>query len=661
MILAKQRMAPYGAWKSPITPEVLTTRVLHLDRSAQTWIDGDDLYWTEGRPEEDGRSALMRRTPDGAPHELLPRPFNVRSRVHEYGGGEFAVARGVVWFSNFADGRVYRLDPGAKPRPLTPAGQGLRYADFAVDDARRRLFCIREDHGQSGQSLNPTNTLVSFSAERAGRGGRILAAGNDFYAAPRLSPDGKQLAYLTWNHPNMPWDGCELWVAAMRADGMLGRARLVAGGLEESIAQPEWSPAGELYFISDRTGWWNLYRLRKGQIEPLCPTDAEFAAPHWRFAQSTYGFESERRILFTCVREGTWHLAHLDTERRTLDSVETPYTLVAQLRVGRGQAVFAGGSPAQPSAIVRLDLTSGKTQVLRAARELTVDSSYLSSPEAIEFPTASGQTAHAFYYPPRNRDLTGPQGERPPLIVFSHGGPTSAVTNVLDLGKQFWTSRGMAVVDVNYGGSTGYGRDYRNRLREQWGVVDVEDCVRAARFLVERGDVDGNRLAITGGSAGGYTTLAALAFRDTFKAGSSHFGVSELESFARDTHKYESRYLYSLLGRLPEERARYRERSPMHAAHQISAPLMLFQGLDDKIVPPSQAEVIVRALRERQVPVAYVAFEGEGHGFRKAEHIRRTLEAELVFYGQVFGFTPADDVPALEIEHFARRAASARA
>jgi dipeptidyl aminopeptidase/acylaminoacyl peptidase len=656
--MAKPRSAPYGAWNSPVTPELIATKALQL-RSAQTWIDGDDLYWTEGRPEEVGRCAFMCRTHDGTLRDLAPQPFNIRSRVHEYGGGEFAVADGVMWFSNFGDGRVYRLEPGGKPRPLTPAALGYRYADFAVDAARRRVICVREDHGPQGQSRNPTNTLVSFAADRAGRGGRILASGNAFYAAPRLSPDGKQLAYLTWNHPNMPWDGCELWVANVRTDGSLGRARQIAGGPDESIVQPEWSPAGELHFISDRTGWWNLYRWRGGKAQPLCPTDAEFASPHWRFAQSTYGFESERRILFVCTREGAWHLAHLDTEKRTLDSVETPYTYVASLRVSHGHAVFVGGSATLPTAIVRLDLKTGKTHAVRASRELAVDRGYLSTPESIEFPTANGQTAHAFYYPPHNREFTGPAGERAPLIVMSHGGPTSATTSVLDLEKQFWTSRGFAVADVNYGGSSGYGRDYRNRLRGNWGVVDVEDCVRAAEYLIARGDVDGNRLAITGGSAGGYTTLAALAFRDTFKAGSSLFGVSELESFVQDTHKYESRYLYTLIGRFPEERALYRERSPMNSAHRISVPLILFQGLEDKVVPPSQAEVIVQTLRERKVPVAYVAYEGEGHGFRRAENIRRTLEAELSFYAQVFGFTPADAVPPVELEHMAKPLAGA--
>jgi dipeptidyl aminopeptidase/acylaminoacyl peptidase len=656
--MTKPRIAPHGAWQSPITPELITAKALRLERSAQTWIDGDDVYWTEGRPVEGGRSALMRRTPDGALHELAPPPFNVRSRVHEYGGGEFAVTEGIVWFSNFADGRVYRLEPGTKPHALTPAGLGYRYADFAIDRARRRVMCVREDHGPEGQSLTPNNTLVSFAADRAGRGGRIIVSGNDFYAAPRLSPDGKQLAYLTWNHPNMPWDGCELWVATVRSDGSLGRAHQIAGGLEESVVQPEWSSSGELHFISDRTGWWNLYRWRDGQAQPLCATDADFAAPHWRFAQSTYAFESARRILFACTREGSWHLAHLDSEKRTLDSVETPYTYVASLCVGHGQAVFVGGSPTQPASIVELDLKTGKTQVIRASRELTVDAGYFSRPEEIEFPTKGGLTAHAFFYPPRNRDFTGPPGERPPLIVMSHGGPTSAVTSVLDLEKQFWTSRGFAVVDVNYGGSSGYGREYRNRLRGQWGIVDVEDCARAAEYLMRRGDVDGDRLAITGGSAGGYTTLASLAFRDTFKAGSSRFGVSELESFVQDTHKYESRYLYSLVGRFPEQRALYRERSPINAAHRITAPLILFQGLEDKIVLPSQAEVIVAALRTRQVPVAYVAYEGEGHGFRKAENIRRTLEAELYFYSRVFGFTPADELQPVDIANLGEKAAA---
>jgi dipeptidyl aminopeptidase/acylaminoacyl peptidase len=648
---AKQRIAAYGAWSSPITAEMLTAKALLIERAGQTWIDGQDIYWTETRPEEGGRSVLVRRTPDGTTTDLVPGPFNVRSRIHEYGGGEFTVADGVVWCSNFADGRVYRLAPGARPHPLTPAGLGYRYADFAVDRAHRRIICVREDHGPEGQSLTPANTLVVFSADRAGRGGRILAAGNDFYAAPRLSFNGKRLAYLTWHHPNMPWDGCELWVATLRADGTLGRARKVAGGPEESIAQPEWSPAGELYFISDRTGWWNLYRWRGDKVQAVLTTDAEFAAPHWRFAQSTYGFESERRILFTCTRQGAWHLAHLDTERGRLDSVEVPDTQIAQVRVGHRQAVFIGGSPTLPAAVVRLDLANDRTEVLRASRELTVDAGYFSTPEAIEFPTSGGLTTHAFFYPPRNRDFRGPEGERPPLIVMSHGGPTSAASTAFDLEKQYWTSRGFGVLDVNYGGSSGYGRDYRNRLRGQWGVVDVEDCVRGAAYLAQRGDVDGQRLAITGGSAGGYTTLAALAFRDTFKAGSSHFGVSELESFAKDTHKYESRYMDFLIGPLPAQRELYRERSPINSADHISCPLILFQGLDDRVVPPSQAEVIVKTLRERKLPVAYITYEGEGHGFRKAENIQRTAEVELYFYSRVFGFTPADELQPVTIEN----------
>jgi dipeptidyl aminopeptidase/acylaminoacyl peptidase len=624
---------------------------LMIERPTQTAIEGDDCYWTETRPAEGGRNVLVHRDASGQTRDLLPSSFNTRSRVHEYGGGEFTVAEGVVWCSNFSDGRVYRLAPGGKPRPITPAGLGYRYADFAVDPARRRLYCVREDHGPAGQSLTPTNTLVSFGADRAGKGGRVIASGNDFYAAPRLSPDGKRLAYLTWNHPNLPWDGCELWEASVRADGTLGRARQIAGGLEESIAQPAWSPSGELYFLSDRTGWWNLYRWRKNKVQPICSMEAEFAAPHWRFAQSTYAFESESRVVFTCSRDGIWHLAHLNVELGTLDSIETPYTVVAQLRADQSHAIFMGASPKHPASIVRLDLTSGKAQVLRAARELTVDAGYLSTPEPIEFPTANGQTAHALYYPPRNRDFTGPVGERPPLIVMSHGGPTSAANTAFDMEKQFWTSRGFGVLAVNYGGSSGYGREYRNRLRGQWGVVDVEDCVRGAEYLVQRGNVDGTRLAITGGSAGGYTTLAALAFRKTFKAGSSHFGVSELESFAQDTHKFESRYMDALIGPFAERRGLYRERSPMHAADRISVPLILFQGLEDKVVPPSQAEVIVESLRKRRQPVAYIAYEGEGHGFRNAKNLQRTIEAELDFYGRVFGFTPADHVEPAPIEH----------
>jgi dipeptidyl aminopeptidase/acylaminoacyl peptidase len=506
---------------------------------------------------------------------------------------------------------------------------------------------VREDHTGEGEAVN---TLVSVDL-RSGGPGTVLVSGNDFYAAPRVSPDGSRLAWLTWNHPNMPWDGTQLWVAEMDGAGSLVRAEQVAGGVDESVFQPEWSPDGVLHFVSDRTGWWNLYRWRGGRMEPLCAMEAEFGLPQWVFGMSTYGFASSGQILCAYAQAGRTHLARLDTETGELEEMESPYTEVYGLRVAGGRAVFRAGSPTEPISVVLLDLQSGQLEVLRRSSDITVDAGYVAVPESIEFPTEGGLTAHAFFYPPTNRDHVAPPDERPPLLVRSHGGPTGAASSSLSWDIQYWTSRGFAVVDVNYGGSTGYGRAYRQRLNGQWGVVDVDDCANAARYLVERGLVDGNRLAIRGGSAGGYTTLCALAFRDVFKAGASYFGVSDLGALARDTHKFESRYLDRLVGPYPERRDLYRERSPIHFAQDISCPMIFFQGLEDKVVPPNQAEMMVEAVRAKGLPVAYLPFEGEQHGFRRAENIKRAFDAELYFYSRVFGFQLADQVQPVVIEN----------
>jgi dipeptidyl aminopeptidase/acylaminoacyl peptidase len=636
-------IAPYGSWKSPITADFIVGATIGL---GQMSLDGADTYWNENRPAEAGRTVLVCRTPDGRAADVTPPPFNVRSRVHEYGGGSYTVADGVVYFSNFTDQRLYRVTPGAEPQPITPEG-AYRYADGVVDQARGRMYCVREDHSGQGEAVN---TLVSVALARDDVGGTVLASGNDFYASPRLSPDGSRLAWLTWRHPNMPWDGCELWVAEIAADGALANAARVAGGTSESIFQPEWSPDGRLHFVSDRSGWWNLYRLgTDGRAEPLHPMEAEFGLPQWVFAMSTYGFESAGSILCTYSQGGRTYLARLDTASGALAEIETPYTAIVGLRVGAGRAVFSAASPTERQQIVQMELASGQMTVLRRSSEAELDPGYISLPEEIAFPTEHGLTAFGFFYPSRNRDYVAPQGELPPLLVMSHGGPTSATDGVFSPSIQFWTSRGIAVLDVNYGGSTGYGRAYRERLNGQWGVVDVDDCANGAKYLVERGRVDGNRLAITGGSAGGYTTLCALTFRDTFKAGASHFGISDLEALSADTHKFESRYDQSLVGPLPESRELYRQRSPIHYTDRLSCPVIFFQGLDDKVVPPNQAELMVAALRAKGLPVAYVAFEGEGHGFRRAENIKRALEGELYFYSRVFGFPLAEPITPVEI------------
>lgn len=637
-------VAPYGSWKSPITPDHLVADFVGLGGIS---LDGADVWWNELRPADQGRNVLVRCTPPGSPQDMTPQGFSARTRVHEYGGGEYIATEGVVYFSNFADQRVYRQQPGAAPEPLTPEVD-LRYADYVLDSRRRRLICIREDHRDT--SREAVNTIVSLPLPDGGEG-RVLISGADFYSTPRLNPDGTQLAWLSWNYPNMPWDGNELWVAPVSDDGSLGTPRLVAGGRSESIFQPEWSPGGVLHFVSDRTGWWNLYRLRNGAVEALHPMEAEFGLPHWLFGWRTYGFESDTSIVCFYGQSGLDHLARLDTLSGTLQPIDTPFTYIRNLRVQPGRAAFIGGSARHPAQVVLMDLPSGRMQTLRRAREISVDTGYLPEPQPIEFPTTGGLTAHAFYYPPTNPDFTAPEGDRPPLIVESHGGPTGATVPLFNYTIPFWTSRGFAVVDVNYGGSSGYGREYRERLNGNWGVVDVDDCVSAARYLVDQGLADPKRLIITGGSAGGFTTLAALAFRDVFTAGSSHFGIGDLEVFVKDTHKFESRYLDSLVGPYPERRDLYVERSPITYVRNLSAPMILFQGLEDKIVPPNQARLMFEAVRARELPVALLEFEGEQHGFRKKENITRAIEAELYFYSKVFGFALPEPVKPVDIEN----------
>jgi dipeptidyl aminopeptidase/acylaminoacyl peptidase len=654
--MTKPSVAPYGSWKSPITSDLIVAGTVTL---GEIVLDGEDVYWLEGRPSEGGRYVVVRRTPDGKTTDVIPAPFNSRTRVHEYGGGSYFVVDGTVYFSNYSDQRLYVQHPGSAPRPITPERE-LRFADGSFDAQTQKILYVCEDHTQAGKEA--VNSLVSVNLSESGADAaapkenvvRVLVSGNDFYSSPRLSPDGAQLAWLAWNHPNMPWDGSDLWLVDVDRTGgviQLKNPRRIAGGKNESIFAPEWSPDGLLHFVSDRTGWWNLYRWREGRAECLCEKQVEFGMPQWVFGLSTYAFVTSDRILCTFNDRGRWQLAFLDTKSGRLETIEMPYTDIRYLRVGNKHAYFWAGSPTESSAIVAMNLDSHRCEVLRRSSDLRIDPEYISAPQSIEFPTENGRTAFAIYYPPKNRDFVGPAGEKPPLLVKIHGGPTSAATLVLTLTFQYWTSRGFAIVDVNYGGSTGYGREYRERLNGQWGVVDVDDCVNAAKFLVARGEVDGNRLTIDGGSAGGYTTLCALTFRDVFKAGASYFGISDLKVMDEDTHKFESQYSASLLGPLSEREKIYHERSPIHFIDRLSCPLILLQGLEDKIVPPNQAEMMFEAVRKKGIPVAYLPFEGEQHGFRRAENIKRALDAEIYFYSKVFGFDLADLIEPVKIEN----------
>jgi dipeptidyl aminopeptidase/acylaminoacyl peptidase len=637
------QIAPFGCWKSPITSELIVSQSIGLGAVA---VDGEDLYWLEIRPQEKGRNVIVRRSSEGKVTDVTPAPFNVRTRVHEYGGGAFLISGKTIYFSNYIDGRIYRQNIGTEPQPLT-AETPRRYADFVLDSQRNRLISVCEDHSQKDRE--PENTIVSIDLAT----GTVtnLISGSDFYSSPRLNGDGSQIAWLSWNHPNMPWDSTYLWLAAVKPDGSLGEATLVAGGENESICEPKWSTDNKLYFSSDRIDWWNLYRRNPdGTVEALHQMEAEFAYPHWVFGLSTYAFLTTEQIICTYSQNGNWHLGIIDTQNKEFKAISTSYTNISSVSAtSDGQGLFIAGSPSQPTALVQFNPDTEEKEILKKTEELAIDSGYLSLPEAIAIPTENGLTAYAWYYPPQNKDFRAPTGELPPLLVKSHGGPTAAASVSLSLRIQYWTSRGFGYLDVNYGGSIGYGRQYRQRLEKKWGIVDVDDCVNAAKYLVKQGRVDGERLVISGGSAGGYTTLAALTFRDTFKAGASYYGVSDLEILAKDTHKFESRYGDRLIGAYPQEKAIYQQRSPIHFTERLACPVIFFQGREDKVVPPNQAEMMFAAIKEKGLPVAYVLFDNEAHGFRQGENIKKALDSEFYFYSRVFGFEPADSIAAIEI------------
>jgi dienelactone hydrolase len=641
----KQNMiqtAPYGTWKSPITSDQIAAG--GAIRLSATKIIGGNIYWLEGRPAEGGRNVLVCRHHTGDIVDVTPADFNVRTRAHEYGGGAFVVGSSAVYFCNDADQRIYRQEGVGEPHAITPVGK-RRYADLILDERNHALIAVCENHEVDGPEAE--NSLIQIDLNTSEI--FTLAGGDDFYSSPRLSPDGKQLAWLSWRHPDMPWDCTVLWQASRGAKGELIDIQQIAGGNGESIFQPEWSLAGELFFVSDRSGWWNIYCACGGEIEAVCPMSAEFGLPQWVFGLSTYAIIDAQRIVSSACIRGVWSLGIIDCAEKKFVSIETPYTDIGFV-VAQGEKIaFSAAGTTDVDAVIEMDLRTKKSQVIRRASAMTVSPTYFSIPEAIEFQTSNQQMAFAYFYPPCNADFNAPQTERPPLIVISHGGPTSATSNALKLGIQYWTSRGFAVLDVNYGGSSSFGRDYRRRLNGMWGIVDIDDCVNGAQYLVGQGRVDGDRLIIRGNSAGGYTTLCALTFRDCFKAGASYYGVSDLTALADDTHKFESRYLDRLIGPYPQAKNIYLERSPINFVDRLNAPVIFLQGLEDKVVPPNQAGVMVDALKKKGLPVAYVAFPGEQHGFRRSETLKRALDAELYFYAKVFRFELPNDIESVEI------------
>jgi dipeptidyl aminopeptidase/acylaminoacyl peptidase len=667
---------PYGSWPTPIDSELVVAASVRL---SEVRVDGSAVVWSEGRPAEGGRTQLVRLAEDDTTTDLLPDGYDARTAVHEYGGAAWWVRDSVTWFVNWADQRLYRLAPGGTPQPLTPAPdvpRGDRYADGDLSRDGATIVCIREHHVEDGGPAQVRNEIVQLAAAAPSQSGEsgilpgrvgdspglsepvVLVSGPDFVAAPRLSPDGATLAYLRWDHPSMPWDATEL--VTVRD----GSETVVAGGPAESVLEPRWTADGALWFLSDRTGWWNLYRLAApgGDVEAMVTLDAEIGQPAWLLGSARYAVLTDGRVVFARQSDGYDTLAVRDSGG-TVRALDLPFSTYTAVRAaGPSTVVVVAGSPTSEPSVTAVTLDGaalGSVRVLRAPRSLGLDAGYLSVPEHVTFPSpapdgsglddsgldGSGRTAHALYYPPANPTCRARDGELPPLLVVIHGGPTGSATPVLALGLQYWTSRGFAVVSVNYGGSTGYGRAYREQLLGNWGVLDVADCLAAANWLASTGRADPARMCIRGGSAGGYTTLAALVRADTpFAAGADYYGVSDLAALAAETHKFESRYLDRLVGPYPQAREVYVERSPISHVAELDRPLIVLQGSEDAVVPPKQSEVIVDALRLAGVPVAYLLFDGEQHGFRRAENIRRAMDAEFSFYAQVLGFPlPADE------------------
>jgi dipeptidyl aminopeptidase/acylaminoacyl peptidase len=637
-------VAPFGSWASPFRIERLTDRVVFLTEARGI---GGVRWWIEGRPEEGGIQVLFRRDPDGTMTRLTPPGLNARSRVHEYGGAASLISGDLIVVSDFVTGRLNKVVAPEQVVPFTPERQ-WRYADAVHDMARNRLIAVREDHEPEFVAKHGEwgNDLVAI--DLATGDVTVLAEGADFYAAPRLSPDGSTLAWLEWHHPNMPWDGTELFQAQFEADGSLGPRLLVAGSRTDWISQPRWSPDGILHFAAEPHGWMNLFRFANGEIETITDFEAEFVGPDWQFGYTNYEFMADGSIIAIARSSGRDQLVRVDAHGE-LAPIDLPFTEINGLCIDGDTVIFRGAGPLNPASVCELD-SAGNLTILRTATPNEPVREDVSLPQHIEFPTTGGRTAYGNYYPPTNKSFVGPAGELPPLIVTSHGGPTAQAFSGIATGLQLFTSRGYAVLDVDYGGSTGYGKEYRKRLEGQWGIVDVEDCVNGAKYLAEQGLVDGERLAIRGGSASGFTTLAALAFTDDFDAGCTYFGIGDLRAFVKDTHKFESRYLESLVGKWPEAKQVYLDRSPSLHAERITAPVLVQQGAEDKIVPVEEAERIVDALFERHVPHAYLLYPGEDHGFRGKEAIIRSFGGELSFYAQVFGFEPADDIEPIAIQ-----------
>ncbi|MBV1931949.1 MAG: prolyl oligopeptidase family serine peptidase [Porticoccaceae bacterium] len=696
-----KKTAPYGSWPSPITAKMIasatpTIDLPNLDQGQDQESGGDSnnrkIYWLESRPDEGGRNTIVCRNSDGSQQDVLPSSYSARSRVHEYGGACYIVIDDVLYFVAQDDQRIYRFELSeadnndkCEPLAITPADSGYRFADLSYDQNHNRVLCVCEQHFEQDsleqsnpeQTRDPRNFIAGVSLS-APYGLTELVSGADFYAYPRIkplstlrtnpypnsctNPEHEQLCWLSWDHPSMPWYSTKLWLGSVDESGAVSQQKHIAGSADEAIFQPQWSPTGQLYFISDRSQWWNLYRYEasqegawesSGEIIPICPMEAEFATPLWTLGMSTYAFvdgdnPGSTKIATCYTQNGLWHLGLVDVDahvdNRELTPVESSFTQLSAMTGRNSLAWFVAASADTGNQLIQLSVDTGLCQVINelpqtdTATPPSLDKNLFSQAQALSFTSSHGDQAHAFYYSPHNLTYRGPVDDKPPLIVICHGGPTGATSAALNLKIQFWTSRGFAVLDINYRGSTGYGRHYRELLDGKWGLSDVGDVVAGAKYLIKQGLVDPNKLAIRGSSAGGYTVLAALTFHDVFKAGASYYGIGDLETLARDTHKFESKYLERLVGAYPAETELYQARSPVNHIEKLTCPVIFFQGLDDKVVPPDQAQAMILALEKQKLPCDYVPFRGEGHGFRKAENIAHALDQELQFYSKIFGF-----------------------
>jgi dipeptidyl aminopeptidase/acylaminoacyl peptidase len=652
--MTARSIANYGTWKSEISAgNVADVGMGSILPITELKVIGEYVYWIERKSDQGGRQVVVQSLEDGSTRDRVVGDFNARTTVHEYGGGSYCAYQEVVFFSNFEDQRIYRVEHGSEPKAITPEPartRATRYADSITSQDGRWLIAVRERHESSEEVFNELVVIPTDGSDEP----QVIASGHDFYSTPKLSPDGQSLAWLSWNHPQMPWNGTELWVAKIDQKFGLSEGIRIAGGSTTSIFQPEWAQSGVLHFISDKNGWWNLYKYAQGKMKEVLLKDVDIGYPHWIFGISRYAHLSDGQIALIYSTDGIDQLALLNPADDTLQSIEIPFTSFSPpyLRCDHENALWViAGSAYEIPSVIRIDPISRQFEVVHRGSNVVYDPELISAPRSIEYSTTDAKRAYAFFYEPKNPEFQGPEGALPPLIVKSHGGPTSAARCHLQLEIQYWTSRGFAVVDVNYGGSTGFGRAYRERLEGTWGIVDSNDCIAAAQYLVDQGWVDGDRLIIRGGSAGGFTTLSALTFHDVFTAGASYYGVPDLKALSLHTHKFEAHYLDRLLGPLPEAEKLYYARSPIHFTDRLSCPMILLQGLEDRVVPPSQAETMIDALEEKGLPYAYVAFDNERHGFRRRENVIRSLEAEYSFYAQIFGFQPSEPVEGVEIQN----------